>query len=164
MKKCQDSLKSNLKKVKSQIQKGANPEEAARRGYENACDYFEVLNKMILIQQRPLVCLSKFLAPILQKELYTMGNTDLLRREAEMSLLQPLLRDSRCQELRNSPFWPSPLFKSQLVKSSSFKKAPLKNHRVLDPIKISPFVVPTTIRKKRLLQKVPLWGQHLSKQ
>ena len=33
-----------------------------------------------------------------------------------MTLLQPHLGDSRCQELRNSPFWPTPLFKSQLVK------------------------------------------------
>ena len=52
MEKCQDSFKSTFKKVKSQIQKGANPEKAARRGYENACDYLEVLNKRILIQQR----------------------------------------------------------------------------------------------------------------
>ena len=45
-----------------------------------------------------------------------MGNTGLLRREAEMTLLQPNLDDLRRQELRNSPFWPSPLFKSQFVK------------------------------------------------
>ena len=59
MEKCKHSLKSTFKKVKSQIQKGANPEKAARRGYDNACDYFEVLNKTILIQQRDLACLSK---------------------------------------------------------------------------------------------------------
>ena len=51
MEKSQDSLKSTFKKVKSQIQKGANPEKAARQGCENACDYFEILNKRILIQQ-----------------------------------------------------------------------------------------------------------------
>ena len=34
--KCQYSLKSTFKKVKSQIQKGANPEKAAKRGYEQA--------------------------------------------------------------------------------------------------------------------------------
>ena len=45
-----------------------------------------------------------------------MGNTGLLRREAEMTLLQPHLGETRCQELRNSPFWHSSLFKSQLVK------------------------------------------------
>ena len=30
MEKCQDSLKSTFKKIKSQIQKGSNPEKAAR--------------------------------------------------------------------------------------------------------------------------------------
>ena len=45
-----------------------------------------------------------------------MGNTGLLRYEAEMTLFQPYLGETRCQELRNSPFWPSSLFKSQLVK------------------------------------------------
>ena len=101
MEKCQDSLKSTFKKVKSQIQKGASPEKAARRGYENACDYFEVLNKRILIQQRALACLSKSLAHILQRELYAMDNTGLLRHEAEMTLLENL-GDSRRQELRSS--------------------------------------------------------------
>ena len=45
-----------------------------------------------------------------------MGNTGLLRREAQMTLLQPQLGETRRQELRNSPFWHSPLFKSQLAK------------------------------------------------
>ena len=35
-----------------------------------------------------------------------------------------------------------------MEKTSSLKKAPLKTLRVLDPIKTSPFVVPTTIRKE----------------
>ena len=151
MEKCQDSLKSTFKRVKSQIQKGANPEKAARRGYENACDYFEMLNKRILIQQRALACLSKSLAHFLQRELYTMDNTGLLRSEAEVTLLQPHLGDSRRQELRKSPFGLllcSSHNKSRMGKTSSLKKAPLKIHRVLDPIKISAFVVPTTIRKE----------------
>ena len=79
LEKCQHSLKSTFKKVKTQIQKGAYPEKAVRRGYENTCDYFEIRNKTILIQQRALACLSKSLAHILQRELYTMGNTGLLR-------------------------------------------------------------------------------------
>ena len=108
--------KATFKRVRNQILKGADPERAARRGYENACDYFELTNKKILIQQRALACLSKSVAHILQRELYTMGNTGLLRREAEITLLQPHLGDSRRQELRNSPFWPIPLFKSELVK------------------------------------------------
>ena len=41
LEKCQHSLKSTFKKVKSQIQKGANPEKAAKRGYEQACEYCE---------------------------------------------------------------------------------------------------------------------------
>ena len=116
LEKCQHCLKSSFKKDKSQFQKGANPEKAARCGYEEACQYLEIWNKTILIQQRALACLSKSLAHILQRELYTMGNAGLLRREAEMTLLQPQLGDTRCQEVRNSPFWPSSLFNSQLVK------------------------------------------------
>ena len=91
VKKCQHSLKATFKRVKTQIQKGSNPERAARHGYE----YFDIMNKRILIQQRALACLSKSLAHIIQRELYTMGNTGLLRREAEMTLLQPHLGDSR---------------------------------------------------------------------
>ena len=91
--KCQHSLKATFKRVKSQIQKGANPEKAAGCGYEHACDYFEIMNKRILIPQRALACLSKSIAHILHRELYTMGNTGLLRRETEMTLLQPHLGD-----------------------------------------------------------------------
>ena len=87
MEKCQHSIKATFKSVKSQIQKGADPERAARCGYENACDYFEIVNKRIFIQQRALAFLSKSVAHILQRELYSMGNTGLLRREAEITLL-----------------------------------------------------------------------------
>ena len=159
MEKCQCSIKTTFKRVKNQIQKGADPKRAARRGNENACDYFEIMNMRILIQQRALACLSKSVAHILQRELYTMGNTGLLRREAEMTLLQPHLGDSRRQELRNSPFWPSPLFKSQLVKDGEdflLKKAPLKTLRVLYPIKPGPFVVPTTTRKEAPTGNAPM--------
>ena len=158
MEKCQHIIKATFKRVKTQIQKGADPDRAARRGYENACDYFEIMNKRILIRQRALACLSKSVAHILQRELYTMGSTGLLRRELEMTLLQPHLGDSRRQELRNSPFWPTPLFRSQsrMEKTSSLKKAPLKIHRVLDPIKTSPFVVPTTIRKEAPKGNAPM--------
>ena len=159
MEKCLHSAKATFKRVKNQIQMGADPERAARRGYENACYYFEIMNKRILIQQRALACLSKSVAHILQREFYTMGNTGLLRREAEMTLLQPHLGDSRRQELRNSPFWPTPLFKSQLVKDGEdflLKKATLKSLRVLDPIKTSPFVVPTTTRKEAPTGNTPM--------
>ena len=109
LEKCQHSLKSTFKKVKTQIQKGANPEKAAKRGYEQACEYLDFWNETVLIQHRVLACLSKSLAHILQRELYTMGNTGLLRRKAEMTLLQPRLGETRRQELRNSSL-------SQLVK------------------------------------------------
>ena len=92
-----------------------------------------------------------------------MGNTGLLRCEAEMTLRQPHLGDSRRQELRNSPFWPTPLLESQLLKDgedSLLKKAPLKIHRVLDPIKISPFMVPTTIRKEAPTENAPMGTTH----
>ena len=89
LEKCQYSLKSAFKKVKSQTQKGANPEKAAKCGYEQACEYFDIWNKTVLIQHRALTCPSKSLAHILQRELYSMGNTGFLRREAAMTLLQP---------------------------------------------------------------------------
>ena len=110
------SAKAAMKKAKAQILKGYDPEKAIRRGYESACDYFELMEKRILLLQRALACLSKSIAHILQRELYTMGNTGLLQREAEMTLLHPHLGDLRRQELRNSLFWPTPFFKSQLVK------------------------------------------------
>ena len=116
LEKCQHSLKSTFKKVKSQIKRGADPEKAAKHGYEEACQYLDLWNKTILIQHRALTCLSKWFAHILQRELYSMGNTGLLRREAEMTLVQPHLGETRRQELRNASFWlsfwPSSLFKS----------------------------------------------------
>ena len=151
MEKCQHSLKATFKGVKNQIQKGADPERAASRGYENACDYFEIRNKRILIQQRALACFSKSVAHILQREVYTMGNTGLLRRE---TLLQSHLGDSRRQELRNSPFWPSPIFKSQLVKDG--EDFLLKKGTSKDPIKTSPFMVPTTTRKEAPTGNAPM--------
>ena len=146
LEKCQHSIKSTVKKIKSQIQKGANPEKAAKRGYEEVAEYMDFWNKTVLIQHRALTCLSKSLAHILQRELYSMANTGLLRREAEITLLHPQLGETRRQEIRNSSFWGSSLFESQLVKEGEdflLKKAPQKTLRVLHPTKISPFVVPT---------------------
>ena len=101
---------------------------STKRGYQEACEYLDFWNKTVLIQHRALTCLSKSLAHMLQRELYTMGNTGLLRREAEMTLLQPHLGETRHLEVRNSPFWQSSLFKSQLVKEGEdflLKKADL---------------------------------------
>ena len=80
-----------------------------------------------------------------------MGNSVLIRHEAEITHLQPHLGDTRLQELRSSPFCPTPLFCSQLIKEGEeflLKKGTLKTLRVLKPIKTSPFVVPTTTRKE----------------
>ena len=65
LEKCQHSLKSTFKKVKSQIQKGANPKKSAKRGFQEPCEYLELWNKTIPIQHRALTCLSKSLAHIL---------------------------------------------------------------------------------------------------
>ena len=142
LEKCQHSLKSTFKRVKSQIQKGANPEKAAKRGYEQACEYLDLWNKTVLIQHRALTCLSKSLAHILQRELYTMGHTGLRRREAEMTFLQPHLGETRCQELRNLPFWHSSLFKSQLVNEGEdflLKKGTSKDSQGFVPYQNKPF-------------------------
>ena len=159
LEKCQHSLKSSFKKVKTQIQKGANPERAARHGYKEACEYLEIWNKTI--QQRVLACLSKSLADLLQRELYTTGNTGLLRGEAKMTLLQPHLGDTR---LRNSPFWPSSLFKFQLVKEGEdfLKKGASKDAQGFGPYQKKPFSGPHN--KKRGSYRKPLWRQLLSKQ
>ena len=160
MEKCQYSLKATFKRVKNQIQKGGDPERATRRGYENACDYFEIMNKRIFIQQRALACLSKSVAHMLQRELYTMGNTGLLRREAELTLLQPHLGESRCQELRNSPFWPTPLFKSQsrMEKTSSLKKCTPKNPKSFGSYQNKPFHGPLHNKNRGSNRKLPYGG------
>ena len=49
LEKCHHSLKSTFKRVKTQIQKGANPEKAAKRGYEQACEYLDLWNKTVVI-------------------------------------------------------------------------------------------------------------------
>ena len=95
--------------------------------------------------------LSKSVAHILQRELYTMGNSGLLGCEAEMTLLQPHLGDSRRQELRNSPFWPTPLFKSQSVKDREdflLKKGTPKDSQGFGPYQNKPFCDPHHNKKR----------------
>ena len=116
MERCRDSIKSVIKKGKQQIQKGADPERTIRNTYDKARDYLDVLDNRIQIQQRALACQSKAMGHMLQRDLYIMGNTGLIRRDAEMTNLHPELGKSRRQELRNSPFLASSLFHSQLVK------------------------------------------------
>ena len=145
LEKCQHSIKSTVKKIKSQIQKGANPEKAAKRGYEEVAEYMEFWNKTVLVQHRALTCLSKSLSHILQRELFSMANTGLLRREAKMNLLHPQLGETRHQELRNSYFWDPSLFKSQLVKEGEdflLKKGTSKDSQGFAPYQNKPFCGP----------------------
>ena len=88
--KCQYSLKSTFKKVQSQIHKGANPERAAKRGYEQASEYLDIWNKTVLI-----TCLSKSLAHILQRELYTMGNTRVAKARSQNDLFTTTFRGNK---------------------------------------------------------------------
>ena len=157
LEKCQNSLKSTFKRVKSQIQKGANPEKAAKRGYEQACEYLDLWNKTVLIQHRALTCLGKSLANILQRELYSMGNTGLLRCEAEMTLLQPHLGETRRQELA---LLNSSLFKSQLVKEGEdflLKKGTSKDSQGFGPYQNKPFRGPHN-KKRGSYRKRPYGG------
>ena len=89
-----------------------------------------------------------------------MGNTGLLRREAEMTLLQPHLGKTRCQELRNSPFWHSSLFKSQLVKEGEdflLKKGTSKDSQGFAPYQNKPFRGPHN-KKRGSYRKRPYRG------
>ena len=159
LEKCQHSIKSTVKKIKSQIQKGANPEKAAKRGYEEVADYLDFWNKTVLVQHRALTCLSKSLAHILQRELYSMANTGLLRREAEMTLLHPQLGETRRQELRNSSFWGPSLFESQLVKEGEdflLKKGTSKDSQGFVPYQNKPFRGPH--KKRGSYRKRPYGG------
>ena len=88
-----------------------------------------------------------------------MGNTGLLMCEAKMTLLQPELGETRRQEHRNSPFWHSSLFKSQLVKEGAdflLKKGTLKTLRVWTLSEQARSWFPQ--QEKRLLQETTLWG------
>ena len=101
------------------IQGNLSPEWAARNACDSNCDYLDILNKRIHIQQRALACQGKALSHMLQRDLYVMGSTDRIRRDMEMAQLD--LGETRCQELRKFPFPYSSLLHSQLVEE---KKAP----------------------------------------
>ena len=150
LEKCQYSIKSTVKKSKTQIQKGANPDKAAKHGYEEVCEYIDFWNKTVLIHHRALTCLSKSLAHILPRELYSMGNTGLLRRKAEMTLLQPQLGETRRQEFRNSSFWDPSLFQSQLLKEGKdflLKQGTSKDSQGFAPYQNKPFRGPHNKRR-----------------
>ena len=88
-----------------------------------------------------------------------MGNTGLLRREAEMTLLQPHLGEMRRQELRNVSFWLPTLFKSQLVKEGEdflLKKGTSKDSQGFRPYQNKPFRDPH--KKRGSYRKRPYGG------
>ena len=90
-----------------------------------------------------------------------MGNTGLLRREAEMTLFQPHLGDSRRQELRNSPFWPTPLLRSKLVKDGEdflLKKGTPKDSQGFGPYQNKPFRGPHHNKNRGSYRKRPYGG------
>ena len=53
---------------------------------------------------------------MLQREFYIMGNAGFLKRDTEMTNLQPNLGKTTHQQLRNSLLSPSPIFHAQLLK------------------------------------------------
>ena len=115
--------------------------------------------RRFLFKHRALTCLSKSLAHILQRELYPMANTSLLRHEAEMTLLQPQLGETRGQELRNSSFWDPSLFESQLVKEGEdflLKKGTSKDSQGFAPYQNKPFRGPH--KKRGSYRKRPYGG------
>ena len=89
-----------------------------------------------------------------------MDNTGLLRREAEMTLLQPQLGETRRQELRNSSFWDPFLFHSQLVKEGEdflLKKDTSKDSQGFTPYQNKPFCGPHN-KKRGSYRKRPYVG------
>ena len=75
-----------------------------------------------------------------------------------MTLLQPHLGETRRQELRNSPFWHSSLFKSQPVKEGEdflLKKGTSKDSQGFGPYQNKPFCGPRT-RKEAPTGNAPM--------
>ena len=76
-----------------------------------------------------------------------------------MTLLQPHLGDMRHQELRNSPFWLSSLFKSKLAKEGKgflLKKGTSKDSQGFRPYQNKPFCGP--YRKEAPTGNAPMWA------
>ena len=79
-----------------------------------------------------------------------------------MSHLQANLGDTRRPQLGSSPFFPSPLFYSQLVKEGAefpLKTGTTKNTQAFRPNQNQPFHGPHHNRKRGSYRKHPYWGQ-----
>ena len=83
-----------------------------------------------------------------------MGNTGLLRHDAEMTLLQPTVRGDETPRTQEFALLAC-LVVQVSISQGGRKKALLKMLMVLDPIKTSPFVVPT-IRKEAPTGNTPM--------
>ena len=158
MDRCRDSIKSTVKKAKHQILQGAYPERAIKNAYETTRGYMDIRDKRIQIQQWALACQSKAMTHILRRNLQVMVCAGLMRRDAEMTNLHPDLGGTRKQELRNSPFLPSPLFQSQLVQEGEeflLKKGSSKSQgQTFRPYQNRPFHGPQ--RGRGRYRKTPL--------
>ena len=107
-----DRIKTTPKQGKNKSKKGLTQKGSAEMPMKK-CKYLEILDKRIHIQQRALACQSKALSHVLQRDLYTMGNAGLIRKDAEMNLFNLTWGNPG---IRNSPFCPSPLFHLELAK------------------------------------------------
>ena len=97
---------------------------------------------------------------------YTPEGTIFYGREAEMTLLQPQLGETRRQELRNSSFWDPSLFQSQLVKEGEdflLKKGTSNESQGFGPYQNKPFRGPHN-NKRGSYSKRLYGGQLLTKQ
>ena len=138
---------ATVKRVKSLIQ-GCQPKQPGM-GMKRSV-LLNILNKRIVTQQRALACQSKAFAHMLQRELYTMGISILIRCAAEMTHLQPHLEQLGFRNLGTTPFGPLLCFWSKLVKEGEeflLKKDTQKTLRVSDSIKFSPFAAPTAAKE-----------------
>ena len=74
--KCQDNVKATVKRIKNQIQKGTNPEKAARHGYEKTCDYLDIQEEVENLLRLHLSAIpswknARIMSRLLSKELKT---------------------------------------------------------------------------------------------
>ena len=158
MDRCRDSIKSTIKKAKHQILKGADPERAIKNAYDKTRDYMDIWDKRIQIQQRALAYQSKAMTHMLRQNLHVMVCAGLMRRDAEMTNLHPDLGETRRQQLRNSPFLPSPLFHSQMVQEGEeflLKGLFQVSRSYFQTLPKSALSWPS--ERQRTLQKTPLW-------
>ena len=143
-KNCKDSIKANVKQIRTQIQKGANPEKAARNGYEKPVTIYLSWIRWFLFNREPYPVKIRPYPHSPERNVSYGQLWVLIRPEVEVTH-----RNWR-HEPRNSPFCP-PLFLfsiGQGGRSFPLRKAPLRTVRVLNSVKTSLFLIPATTRKE----------------